>query len=105
MQLKEALERLLEHQDLSSEQMVSVMRHIMSGEASPAQIGAFLMALRMKGESIDEIAAAAQVMRELATPVHVSDKTILWIPAALVVTAPIPSIFPRLPPLWWPLPA
>lgn len=75
MQLKEALERLLDRQDLSSEQMVSVMRHIMSGEASPAQIGAFLMALRMKGESIDEIAAAAQVMRELATPVHVSDKT------------------------------
>ena len=52
--------------------MRSVMRQIMTGQASEAQIGAFLVALRMKGESIDEIAGAVEVMRELATGVEVS---------------------------------
>ena len=52
--------------------MAAVMRQIMTGAATPAQIGGFLVALRMKGESVAEITAAAQVMRELATPVHLS---------------------------------
>jgi anthranilate phosphoribosyltransferase len=52
--------------------MQSVMRQIMRGDATPAQIGAFLVALRIKGETIDEIAAATAVMRELATPVVVT---------------------------------
>ncbi|MEM7020550.1 MAG: anthranilate phosphoribosyltransferase [Pseudomonadota bacterium] len=52
--------------------MTGIMRQIMTGEATQAQIGGFLMALRMKGETIEEITAAAQVMRELATPVQVN---------------------------------
>ncbi len=50
------------------------MRQVMSGDATDAQIGGLLVALRMKGETTDEIAGAAQVMRELATPVTVSDE-------------------------------
>jgi anthranilate phosphoribosyltransferase len=55
--------------------MRTVMQTIMTGNATQAQIGGFLIGLRMKGETVDEIAAAAQVMRELATPVPVSDRT------------------------------
>lgn len=69
MDIRDALGQVIEHIDLGLEEMQSVMRQIMTGEATDAQIGAFLVALRMKGESLDEITAAAQVMRELATPV------------------------------------
>ena len=71
MDIKQALEATINHQDLSTKQMISVMRQIMSGEATTAQIGGFLVALRMKGESLDEIEGAAIVMRELATKVDV----------------------------------
>jgi anthranilate phosphoribosyltransferase len=60
---------LLDRQDLPREAMLSAMRTLMSGEYTPAQIAGFLIALRMKGESITEIAAAAEVMRELSTKV------------------------------------
>lgn len=69
MQIQEALSWVVDHLDLSREQMVDVMRQIMTGQCNEAQMGAFLVALRMKSETIDEIAGAAQVMRELATPV------------------------------------
>jgi len=72
MDIFQALGTLVEGTSLSNEEMVTVMRQVMTGEAGDAQIGALLMALRMKGETIDEIAGAAQVMRELATPVVVS---------------------------------
>lgn len=72
MDIKQALEVTINHQDLSTEQMIAVMRQIMLGEATPAQIGGFLVALRMKGESLDEIEGAAIVMRELATEVNVA---------------------------------
>ncbi len=71
MEIKQALAALVESRDLSREEMAAVMRQVMSGDATDAQIGALLVALRMKGETIDEIAGAAQVMRELATPVVV----------------------------------
>jgi len=73
MELKHALENLLERHELHEEQMTSVMHQIMSGEATPAQMGAILTALRMKGETLQEITAAVKVMRELATPVHIDD--------------------------------
>ena len=60
------MDHLVAGRDLAPERMASAMRAIMTGGATDAQIGAFLVALRMKGESIDEIAAAAGVMRELA---------------------------------------
>ena len=65
-----AIASVIAGQDLSRSDMLNVMRCIMSGEASDAQIGGFLVGLRIKGESIDEIVAAATVMRELATPVQ-----------------------------------
>ncbi|MGZ5058923.1 MAG: anthranilate phosphoribosyltransferase, partial [Methylobacter sp.] len=58
MQIQQALQALLNKQDLSSDQMREVMRLIMSGNATDAQIGGFLIALRCKGETVDEIAAA-----------------------------------------------
>lgn len=69
MDIKEALARVVEHIDLNRDEMVEVMRQVMTGQCSESQIAAFLVALRMKSESIDEITGAAQVMRELATPV------------------------------------
>jgi len=72
MNIQQAIQAVLEHRDLSREEMAEVMQIIMTGEATAAQIGGFLIGLRMKGETVDEITAAAQVMRELATPVSVS---------------------------------
>ena len=69
MDIKNALELLVNRQDLTSQQMTAVMQQIMTGKATPSQIGGFLIALQMKGETITEITAAAQVMRSLATPV------------------------------------
>lgn len=77
MDIQTALKSVLERKDLSHDDMVSVMKIIMTGEATPAQIGGFLVGLRMKGETIDEIAAAAEVMRELATGVKVSGEHVV----------------------------
>ncbi|MGD8785443.1 MAG: anthranilate phosphoribosyltransferase [Thioalkalispiraceae bacterium] len=77
MDIQTALKSVLERKDLSHADMVSVMKIIMTGEATPAQIGGFLVGLRMKGETIDEIAAAAEVMRELATGVKVSGEHVV----------------------------
>ncbi|MFT7560621.1 MAG: anthranilate phosphoribosyltransferase [Flavobacteriales bacterium] len=71
MNIQQAIAQLVENQNLSQGQMADVMRAVMTGEASDAQIGALLVALRMKGETVDEITGAAQVMRELATPVTI----------------------------------
>jgi len=72
MDIKQALETVVLGNNLSAAEMRDVMRQIMTGMASEAQIGGFLVALRMKGENIDEIAGAVEVMRELATGVKVS---------------------------------
>ncbi|MDD9858563.1 MAG: anthranilate phosphoribosyltransferase [Gammaproteobacteria bacterium] len=72
MDLQDANRRLAAGQDLSRAEMQSVMRVIMRGEATPAQIGAFLTALTIKGESVEEIAGAAVIMRELAATVRVN---------------------------------
>ncbi len=77
MTIQQTLNKLLAKQDLTVDEMHSVMRIIMSGGATDAQIGGFLIALRCKGESIDEIAAAATVMRELATKVKVSGEHVI----------------------------
>ena len=71
MDIRQALERIVAHIDLERAEMREVMHDVMSGGCTDAQIGALLLGLRMKGESIDEITAAAEVMRELATPVVV----------------------------------
>jgi anthranilate phosphoribosyltransferase len=71
--IQEALQRTVEHREVFHDEMLYVMRQIMRGELTPAQIAGFIMGLRVKKETIGEIAAAAQVMRELATPVEVKD--------------------------------
>jgi len=71
----EALTRIIEHREIFHDEMLALMRRIMSGEMSPVMIAALAMGLRVKKETVGEIAAAAQVMREFATPVVVSDKT------------------------------
>ncbi len=72
MDIQAAIKAVIEHQDLSGDEMRSVMQQIMTGECTPSQIGGFLVGLRMKGETVDEMSAAARVMRELATRVEVS---------------------------------
>jgi len=69
--IKEAIAGVVEKRDLSENEMIEVMNEIMGGEATPAQIGAFITGLRMKGETIPEITGAARVMRERATPIRV----------------------------------
>ena len=71
MDMPLAIRAVMERTDLTGEQMRAVMRLIMTGQATQAQIGGFLIGLRMKGETVEEIAAAAEVMRELATRVMV----------------------------------
>ncbi|MFN3295283.1 anthranilate phosphoribosyltransferase [Caldimonas sp.] len=71
----EALTRVIEHREIFHDEMLALMRRIMSGEMSPVMIAALAIGLRVKKETIGEIAAAAQVMREFATPVPVPDKT------------------------------
>ncbi|MCW5199580.1 anthranilate phosphoribosyltransferase, partial [Desulfobulbus sp. F1] len=65
--IKEAIARIVTGQHLDEQQMTAVMQEIMSGQTTDAQIGSFITALRMKGETIDEIAGAVRVMREKAT--------------------------------------
>ena len=71
--IAEAIQRTVEHREVFHDEMLHIMRQIMRGELTPAQIAGFITGLRVKKETIGEIAAAAQVMRELATPVEVKD--------------------------------
>ena len=62
--IQEVLARLLDGHDMTRDEARAVMNEIMSGDATPAQIGGFLVALRLKGETADEIAGCAEAMRE-----------------------------------------
>ena len=72
MDVKTALGKVVDQLDLSTEEMQDVMRQIMTGQCTDAQIGGFLVALRMKSETLDEITGAAMVMRELASGVQIN---------------------------------
>lgn len=76
MDIKQALHKISERRDLTGEEMRGVMRIIMSGEATPSQIGAFLMGMRLKGESVGEIAAAVSIMREKMIPVDAPEDAV-----------------------------
>src|SRR5258708_28205253 len=71
---QEALVRVIEHREIFHDEMLSLMRQIMSGEMSPTLIAAIIAGLRVKKETIGEITAAAQVMREFSTRVEVGDQ-------------------------------
>ncbi len=71
--IAEAIQRTVEHREVFHDEMLHVMRQIMRGELSPAQIAGFIIGLRVKKETVGEIAAAAQVMREFATMVPLKD--------------------------------
>ena len=73
MSLQDALQRTIEHREIFHDEMLSLMRRIMSGEVTPVMIAALTVGLRVKKETIGEIAAAAQVMREFATKVEFPD--------------------------------
>lgn len=77
MNIREAIEKLVNRVNLSEAETIDVMNQIMTGEATPLQVAAFLTALRMKGESVEEITGAARVMREKAHRVDVGSKTVL----------------------------
>jgi len=77
MNIREAIEKLVNRVDLSESETVDVMNQIMIGEATPLQVASFLTALRMKGETVDEITGAARVMRAKAHHVDVGGKTVL----------------------------
>jgi len=72
--LQEGIQRAIEHREIFHDEMLALMRQIMSGEASPVMIAALTVGLRVKKETIGEVAAAAQVMREFATKVEVADR-------------------------------
>lgn len=71
----QALTRVIEHREIFHDEMLVLMRRIMGGEMSPVMMAALIAGLRVKKETVGEVTAAAQVMRELATPVQVADKT------------------------------
>jgi len=73
MTFKQALQQLLDRKNFTHAEMLEIMHMMMSGELTAVQIASLLMGLRMKGETVDEIAAAAQVMRELSTKVAIAD--------------------------------
>ena len=74
--IKEAIQTLVAGRSLTMEEAASVMEGIMQGEATPAQIGAFVTALRLKGETVDEIVGLAKTMRAKAVPVMVTDPVV-----------------------------
>ena len=74
--IREMIQEVVNGKDLSEEEMISVMEEIMEGKATDAQIGAFITALRMKGETIAEITGAAKVMRAKATPIRIQNSAV-----------------------------
>ncbi|WP_299735085.1 anthranilate phosphoribosyltransferase [uncultured Endozoicomonas sp.] len=72
MTINEAINRIVQNLDLTRQEMIEVMQHIMTGQCTDSQIAAFLVGMRMKSETVEEITGAATVMRELATPVQVN---------------------------------
>ncbi len=75
--IKELIGKVIEKKDLTENEAITAMNEIMNGEATPAQIAAFITALRMKGETVEEITGAAKVMRKKATNLDFGEKIIV----------------------------
>ena len=97
--IREATIKVIEGASLTRDEAAAVMTEIMEAACTPAQFGAFVTALRAKGETADEIAGCLAIMRDKAVPVAVSQQ--VRIHAAPAVTAWVPSISPPLPLLFW----
>ena len=103
--LKPFINQIINRQNLTSAEAEEAMDIIMTGQATQAQIGAYLVALRMKGETVDEITGSARAMRAQASPVpYMSTATRCWIRPERAATARTPSISPPRPPLLSPGP-
>lgn len=74
--IKEAISKVVGHSDLTRKEMISCMDEIMTGKASPAQIGSFITALRIKGETVEEVTGACMVMREKAVKLSIAGKVV-----------------------------
>jgi anthranilate phosphoribosyltransferase len=72
---QQALQRVIEHREIFHDEMLGLMRRIMTGEMSPVVMAGLITGLRVKKETVGEVTAAAEVMREFATPVHITDKS------------------------------
>ena len=92
--IREAIQKVVAGQHLTERETVDAMNEIMGGRATDAQIACFITALRMKGETVEEITGAARVMREKATKIE-TNTLWLWIRVARVVMARTPSTFQR----------
>lgn len=77
MNIKDGIEKIIKHQNLNEQEMTECMREIMEGKATPAQIASFITALRMKGETVDEITGAANVMREKCIKIKSESSVVL----------------------------
>jgi anthranilate phosphoribosyltransferase len=77
MSIRDAIEKLVNRMNLSEPEMIEAMNQIMTGEATPLQVASFLTALRMKGETVEEVTGAARVMRQKAHRVRVGSKTVI----------------------------
>ena len=77
MDIQSAIQSVIDKKNLGNDEMRDVMQNIMTGECTDAQIAGFLVGLRSKGETVDEITAAAQVMRELASRVHINHENLI----------------------------
>ena len=77
MSIRDAIDKLVNRVSLSEPEMIEAMNQIMTGEATPLQVASFLTALRMKGETVEEVTGAARVMREKAHRVQVGAKMVI----------------------------
>src|SRR5215204_3654292 len=100
--ITEAIAKLIEGESLTQDEAAGAMADIMEDRATAAQFGAFVTALRLKGETAEELAGMAQVMRQKA--LRVPTDLPVWTPVAPGATAAAASTSPRPPRWWWPRP-
>ena len=98
--ITDAIAKLADRADLSEKEAEEVMLEIMTGAATSAQIAAYLMGLRIKVETVDEIVGSVRAMRSRATHIRVADP-LVWTPAEPAAIGRTPSTSRPRPPLWW----
>jgi anthranilate phosphoribosyltransferase len=97
--IKEAINKIIGGQNLTESEMEIIMLKVLAGESTPSQVGAFLSALRMKGETVDEITGAARALKSKLTPLK---KKPSWPPAKQGTKEPVHLMCLQPPSSWWP---